>query len=145
MSYIKLPINQTLYQNVDDSSLSIRSPERHDVFMDESGSMVRRPGLENFRVVGTGPINGIFYWPSRDRVYICSATELYSMTKSGTVALIGSGLFNPSTRVIWDEAINPTRKMFGTNGGIPVEYDGATAKKAYRCSSATESHAPCHF
>ena len=136
MGFVPLPINQPLYQNLDESSQSNTSPERHDVFMDESGSMVRRPGLEEFVEVGTGPINGLYYWYEKDKLYIVSGKDLYSMTEGGTTALIESDLFNIDTRVIWDEAINPSRKIFGTNGGIPVEYDGATAQKL------TDANAP---
>lgn len=136
MPFINLPINQPLYQNVDEASLSNQSPERHDVYMDESGSMVRRPGLEKFQTVGNGPINGMFYWPYKNLLYIASDSDLYSMSENGTVTLIGSSLFNSGKRVIWDKAINPTRKIFGTNGTIPVEYDGTTAQKL------TDANAP---
>lgn len=136
MPFINLPINQELYQNVDDSSLSNKSPERHDVFMDESGSMVRRPGLEDYTTAGTGPIHGWFYWAYKNLVYLASGKDLYSLSENGTTTLIGSDLFDPSARVIWDEAINPNRKIFGTNGGIPVEYDGSTAQKL------TDANAP---
>lgn len=129
MAWQPLPINQKLYQNVDESSLTNQSPERRDVYLDESRSMVRRPGLIEFTTAGTDGINGMYYWESMDTVYIVSGRDLYSMTEAGTVTLIASNLFSLSTRAIFDEAINPSRKLFITNGGIPVEYDGATAQK----------------
>ena len=138
MPFVNLPINQPLYANVDDASLSDRSPERHDVYMDESGSMVRRPGLDAFSTVGSGPINSIYYWSYTDLAYVLSGADLYSLNEAGTATLIKAGLFDAWTRGIWDEGINPSRKLYGTNGGTPVEYDGVTAQ------TFTDANAPPH-
>ena len=136
MAFVPLQINQDIYQNVDDTSNTNKSPERHDSYLDESGSMVRRPGLEEYTTAGSGPIHGFYYWAHTNLVYLASGKDLYSLNEHGTVTLIGSDLFSATNRVIWDEAINPSRKLFGTNGGTPVEYDGTTANKL------TDANAP---
>jgi hypothetical protein len=128
MPFNKIQINAPLYQNVDDSELSETSPERRDVFRDETGTTVRRPGLSEFTDTGfSNPIDGMYYWEEKDRLFVVTNGKLLSVHENGAVTTIASDVLNVGTRAIFDEAINPTRKLFVVNGSKIVQSDGATA------------------
>ncbi len=133
----KIPINSALYQNVDGSELTTMSEQRRDVFLDETGTTVRRPGLNAFGEIGTTyAVDGMYYWETKDLVYFVANGSLYTINEVGMVALLQSSILNKGSRPTFDESINPTRKLFIANGGKIVQTDGVTA------AVLTDSNAP---
>lgn len=136
MAFRKIPINVPFWANAEDESRANVAEERRDVMKDPTGSTIRRPALVPFAQELPEPADGMFYWESADLVYIVSAGNLYSFSEAGVLTLIESGLFTDQTHVTWAESADLTlitagavRKLFASNGGVPVEYDGTTAQK----------------
>jgi len=137
MPFRKIPVNVPFWSNMEKESRDVVAEERRDVIKDAKGSTIRRPGLSDFGLTELpGPADGVYYWENKDLVYIVSAGNLYSMNDAGTITLIESGLFGSGSHVVWDESADLTlittgavRKLFATNGGEIVEYDGTTAQK----------------
>lgn len=137
MAYRKIQVNAPFFSNVEDESRpEILAESRRDVIKDALGATVKRPGLSVFSDELPGVIQGQFYWKHTDLVYIVCDKGLYSLSKTGVVVLIASGLLENSQNVVWSESSDFTlvtagavKKLFLTNGGRIVEYDGATAQK----------------
>ena len=126
---VQLPVNTPVWSNVDEDNVTDYSATRKNVYLDDMGATVRRPGLVEMADLGTGSIDGIYYWPHKNKAYIVSNSNLYSMDEAGNITTIETGLFEVGNRVVWGQAIYPTRKIFGTNKGKMVEYDGVTAQQ----------------
>lgn len=136
MAFRKIEVNAPFFSNVEDEARSsVVSAERRDVVKDTLGATVRRPGLSVFADLPY-TVDGMYYWETKDLVYIVAGTNLYSVNKQGITNLVGSSLFGGGTHVSWAESSDLTlitpgaiRKLFATNGGKMVEYDGATAQQ----------------
>jgi|GEM_PF-3577759 hypothetical protein len=132
MTFRKIPVNVPFWSNVEDESKVNVADQRNDVIKDLAGTTIRRPGLAIFGDELSQSVDGWFYWEHTDLVYIVSGTNLYSLTQNGTVTLISSGVFTAGKNVTFAESgdfslitAGATRKIFITNGGRVVVYNGA--------------------
>lgn len=125
MPWRKLPINQPVYTNVDDVSLSGRTPERHDTFRNNAGATVRRPGFSQYFDLGTAaPVDGLYNWEEQSLIIAVSGGNVYKKTETGDVTTLGSDLLLREKR--------PTFANFGdtlytANGGDIVKITSSTA------------------
>jgi hypothetical protein len=107
-----------------------------DVIKDTLGSTIRRPCLSVFSSGFPKAVDGHFYWKSKNLVYGVSDKNLYSMGSDGVVSLVDSDLFEDNKHVSWTESSDYTlvtpgaiRKLFVTNSGRIVAYDGISTSK----------------
>ena len=138
MTFRKIPVNVPFWSNAEsESKANIVAEQRRDVIKDVLGSTIRRPGLVVFATTELPePADGMYYWESKDLVYVVSAGNLYSLSEGGVLTAIGTGLYGSGNHVSWAESANlelvtagAIRKLFSTNGGRIVSYDGTTAAK----------------
>lgn len=146
MTFRKIPVNVPFWSNIEDESRSVVAEQRRDVIKDALGSTIRRPGRSEFATGLPAPADGMFYWKHTDLVYIVSSGDLYSLDKNGVVTLVGSSLFGSGKHVTWAESSDLTlvtsgavRKLFASNGGRIVQYDGLTASKITVSNAPVES------
>ena len=87
MRWQKLPINQEVYTNIDEVSLSNRTPERHDTYRNAAGATLRRPGFAEFCDTGTSaPVDGMYNWEEQDLVIIVADKNVYKKDETGAIA-----------------------------------------------------------
>lgn len=146
MTFRKIPVNVPFWSNIEDESRSVVAEQRRDVMKDTLGSTIRRPGRSEFAIGLPAPADGMFYWEIADLVYFVSSGNFYSLNKSGTVSLIGSSLFGSGKHVTWAESTDltlitsgATRKIFATNGGRIVQYDGSTVSQVASSNTPVQS------
>lgn len=136
MAFRKINVNAPFFSNIEDESRSMAvAEERRDVIKDTLGITIRRPGLAEFASLPFA-VDGHYYWEEKDLVYIVAGGNLYSLNRYGFTSLIASSLFGDGEHVVWAESadytlVTPgaTRKLFITNGGKIVSYDGTTAQQ----------------
>lgn len=146
MAFVKLDVNAAVWSNIEDESRTLASESKHDVMKDLAGSTVRRPALISHVTGYPAAPDGQYYWENTDTKYIVAGGDLYSENQNGVKTLIASNLFEVGTRVVWAEVGDTTivtpgavRKIFATNGGRIVEFDGTTAQKLTDGDAPTQS------
>jgi len=87
---VNLPIHLGMVKAVDEVGLRTNNAALQDVYIDELGSVNRRPGLTEFVDLGTSAaIDGLFWWEKQDWVLAVSNGNTYKVTANdGTFAQI---------------------------------------------------------
>lgn len=146
MTFRKIPVNVPFWSNAEDESKVLVAEQRRDVIKDVFGTTIRRPALVQFASGLPQPADGMYYWETRDRVYIVSSGNLYSMTENGVISEVEAGIYGNGEHVSWAESADltivtegATRKLFSTNGGRIVEFNGSTAQQLTGSDDPLES------
>jgi hypothetical protein len=125
MEYLEIPINQTVYSNIDNISSGTVTPDRVNTYRDASGSTVRRQGYNEYIDTGSGlPVDGLFNW--NGILIIVTDGNVYKKSISTPLTLLGSDLFVKGRRVTWADC---NGVLYAANGGkiIKILLDTASA------------------
>ncbi len=126
MPWKKIPINQPVYTNVDEVSLSARTPERHDTYRNAAGATVRRPGFENFTDTGTNAaVDGIYDWDTQDLAIIIADGNVYKKTEIGSIETLGTELLELGVRPTFADFGDT---LYAANGGDIIKITTSTAE-----------------
>lgn len=143
MPTVKLPINTKAYKNVDDISNSITSDELINGYIDESGSSIKFPGVEEFCDLGTGintGVDGIFWWSNINKFIAVSNGRVFRIDdKYGNFTEITGTKLNLKTPVSFT---NNQTTLVMANGGKMHYTDGTnnTAEITDTGAPTTVSH-----
>lgn len=101
MPIADIPIHLGMVKAVDEVGLKTHSQAMVDVYVDEMGSVNRRPGLASFVNLGTSAaVDGLFWWPTQSMAIAISNGNTYKITASdGTFSQISGDSFATGTRV----------------------------------------------
>lgn len=101
MPLVKLPINAGMIQAVDEVGLVTHGAAMVDVYIDELGSINRRPGLVEFVELGTSAaVDGLYWWGKQNVLIAVSGGKTFQVTdSSGTNAEITGSTHSTGTRV----------------------------------------------
>ena len=122
MPFQPIPINAPVYSNINDISLTDRTPDRINTYRNIAGNTVRRPGLKLFFDMDLNTIiNGAYGWGGI--LIIISGNDVYKYTASG-LTLIGSDLFLSDKPVIFAEF---GTALYASNGSRIVKITGNDA------------------
>jgi hypothetical protein len=125
MPWQKLPINQEVYTNIDEVSLSSRTPERHDTYRNAAGATLRRPGFAEFCDTATdAPVDGMYNWEEQDLVIIVADKNVYKKDETGAISELGTDLFVAGQRPTF---ANFGDTLYAANGGDIIKITTATA------------------
>ncbi len=129
------------YRNKDEQTISNNLFSLQDCYLDEAGSIRKKPGLSDFCNFGTeASIDGIFWWDFYDCYIVVSGGNVYKIIDTaGGFSQIGSGIMEPKNRVTFAEVYDITNselRLFFANGGSIYYTDGAT------CTEVTGASAP---
>lgn len=126
MPTAKIPFALPSSQNVSEAGLKSKSAFLIDGFVDEDGNDVKRPGSAWRVTVGSGDyVDGIFYWPNTDRLYVAAGGGILTYDKSGSaVDLKGSTPLNIGRRCSFT---TDGTYIFVANGGYIQYSDGIAA------------------
>ena len=101
MPLVKLPINAGMIKAVDEVGLATHGAAMADVFIDELGSINRRPGLVEVCDLGTSAaVDGLYWWGKQGVLIAVSDGKTFQVTASdGTNAEITGDTHSAGTRV----------------------------------------------
>tara|TARA_R100000093_G_C1945501_1_gene74280 strand:+ start:4120 stop:5535 length:1416 start_codon:yes stop_codon:yes gene_type:complete len=127
MPRVKIPINSKPYKNIDSASLSKLSDELYNGYIDEGGSSIRFPGLQDFVDLGTGSNKfnqGIYWWDYKKIFIAVNDGRVFKITdKVGTFTEITGDKLGGNNRVVFTD--NGSTLVMA-NGGKMVFTDGTT-------------------
>lgn len=142
MSWEKIPLPDRIYPSTDQAILPDRIGERLvDGYIDEFGSIRKRPGLLDFVNINIGAgIDGIYWWDEKSKaVFVCNG-RIYVITASdGSNEDITGDTLNVGGRVHF--TTNGTYLIMA-NGGRMVHYNnsGTTIQMADADAPTVVSH-----
>lgn len=132
MTWQEIPINQPVYTNVNDVSLTGRTPERYNTYRNDAGATVRRPGYSLWVDLGTQkPIDGLYAW--QDLVIAVSDGDIFKVDLQGNVTTLGQHLLKIGNRPSF---ANFGYTLYAANGG------GIAKITASNASTLTDSDIP---
>ena len=100
MPLVKLPINSGMVAAVDEVGLATHGASMIDVYVDELGSINRRPGLVALVDLGTSAaVDGLYWWENQNRMLAISNGKTFEVTDAtGTFAEITGDAHEIGTR-----------------------------------------------
>ncbi len=126
MAWQPVPINQPVHSNIDEVSLTNRTPNRYNTYRNAAGHTTRRPGYEDFADMATSAqVDGIYDWASQGFIIVVSSQDVFKVRKNGSIQIIGSGLFELSNRVVWADFGDT---LYGANGGDIIKITSGLAE-----------------
>ena len=140
MPVADIPIHLGMVKAVDEVGLRTYSQAMIDVYVDERGSVNRRPGLTSFVDLTTSAaVDGLFWWGSQSTAIAISNGNTYKITASdGTFSEISGDNFEVGTRVKFADY---GTHLYAANGGKILQIaTGAVAVLADADAPTTVTH-----
>jgi len=134
MPTVPIPIDQPVYRNVDGIELRTEGLRRVDMWLNEKGGNIKRPGLSSSNAItldaGSGKgVDGLFWWPHKSYVIAVCGGQTYKIEWDG-VSLT-------STNITSYALLQDKRVSFATDGtyvfmanGTGIAYTNGTVSTA---------------
>jgi hypothetical protein len=146
MPSARLPLVSPVNENLDPIESTVFADEIWDGFLNEAGSLVRRPGVKDFCTLPVSTkVDGLYFWEEVGVLVAVSNGNVYTIDEDGNYTLIGNGM-NFGSKVSF-AAYNTSgdQRLAMCNGGSIWILKGGSLNKITDVDAPTSATNVIHF